>query len=396
MSHQTSDVRRQLALLTAVTALAASAAMPSPAFGQTSLSIYKDGRVVVRQTIPQAVTKGRNTLTLRLAGLDPATLFSPDSAVTVLSARVRYPSTAADALARAAGQTLSFVRSKGDTIKATVVRADPPQYRLPDGRYLLEQPGTPLFPEGLVRTSPEAEVTVDAARERPRIELAYVAQGATWEALYQVQVSGSRGQVSGTVTVMSQALRTDSAAVQLVAGQINRARASAPPDREMRVEAAMVGAPGAPAAYAAEEAVGEAHVYELPGRFSLEPGVPVTTAIFPRAGAAVQLYEADSGGRVQLIGEAAIDHTAPGRDVRIQSGDAFDVTAERVQTDYTQETIPPSRRGVPAKQRATASYRATITNAKPESVTVDVRESRFGVWRIVDSSVPAEKISATE
>jgi len=448
MSHQTSDVRRQLALLTAVTALAAFAAMPSPAFGQTSLSIYKDGRVVVRQTIPQAVTKGRNTLTLRLAGLDPATLFSPDSAVTVLSARVRYPSTAADALARAAGQTLSFVRSKGDTIKATVVRADPPQYRLPDGRYLLEQPGTPLFPEGLVRTSPEAEVTVDAARERPRIELAYVAQGATWEALYQVQVSGSRGQVSGTVTVMSQALRTDSAAVQLVAGQINRARASAPPEREMRVEAAMVGAPGAPAAYAAEEAVGEAHVYELPGRFSLEPGVPVTTAIFPRAGVAVtrefvvpgvlpwrgwlgqvplepnrapvqvwytlkrvrgtafgdrplpggtvQLYEADSGGRVQLIGEAAIDHTAPGRDVRIQSGDAFDVTAERVQTDYTQETIPPSRRGVPAKQRATASYRATITNAKPESVTVDVRESRFGVWRIVDSSVPAEKISATE
>jgi len=451
MRHQTSDVRRQPRVLTALAALAALTALTAtPVVAQTSLSIYKDGRVVVRQTIPQPLTKGRNTLTLRLAGLDPATLFSPDSAVTVLSARVRYPTTAADALARAAGQTLSFVRSKGDTVKATVVRADPPQYRLSDGRYLLEQPGTPLVPGDLVRTGAEAEITVDAARDRPRTDLAYVAQGATWEALYQIQVSGARGQVSGTVTVTPQALRSDSAAVQLVAGQINRARApAAPPEAGMRMEADMVSRQAADArGYAEEQAVGEAHVYELPGRLALEPGVPVATAIFPRAsvavtkefvvpgvlpwrgwlgqvpvepnrvpvqvwytlkrvrgtafgdrplpGGTVQLYEPDSAGRVQLIGEATIDHTAPGRDVRVQAGDAFDVTAERVQTDYTQEAIPPARRGVPAKQRVTASYRVTITNAKPESVAVDVRESRFGVWRIVDSSAPPEKISATE
>src|SRR5439155_12550826 len=340
---------------------------------QTSLSIYKDGRVVVRQTIPQALTKGRNTLTLRLAGLDPATLFSPDSAVTVLSARVRYPTTAADALAGAAGQTLSFVRAKGDTVKATVVRADPPQYRLADGRFLLEQPGTPLFPGEVVRSSLEALIVLDVARERPRMDLAYVAQGATWEALYQVQVSGARGQVTGSVTVNSQALRTDSAAVQLVAGQINRTRAPAALAEEgVRFDAVMARAQAAPQAYAAEEVVGETHVYELPGRLALEPGVPVATAIFPRAsvavtkefvvpgvlpwrgwlgqtpadpnrlpvqvwytlkrargtpfgdrplpGGTVQLYEPDSAGRVQLIGEAMIDHTAPGRDVRVQSG----------------------------------------------------------------------------
>ena len=445
MRHQTSDVRRQV-----LAVLAAVAALATPATAQTSLSIYKDGRVLVRQTVPQALTKGRNMLTVRLAGLDPATLFSPDSAVTVLSARVRYPSTAADALARAAGQTISFFRSRGDTVKATVVRADPPQYRLPDGRYLLEQPGTPLFPPELVRTSPEAEIAVDAARDRPRTELAYVAQGATWEALYQLQVSGPRGQVSGTVTVTSQSLRAESAAVQVVAGQINRARAPAAAAEEgMRLEAVVSRAQAADAmGYAEEQAVGEAHVYDLPGRYSLEPGVPVTTAIFPRAsvavmkdfvvpgvlpwrgwigqmpgqpnhvpvqvwytlkrargtafgdrplpGGTVQLYEPDSSGRVQLIGEAAIDHTAPGRDLRVQSGDAFDVTAERVQTDYNQETIPPPRRGVPARQRVTAAYKVTITNAKPDAVTVDVREARFGVWRIVDSSVPAEKISATE
>src|SRR5207247_8449034 len=110
-------------------------------------------------------------------------------------------------------------------------------------------------------------------------------------------------------------------------------------------------------------------------------------------GGTVQIYEPDSSGRVQLIGEAAVDHTAPGRALRVQPGDAFDVTAERLQTDYTQETIPPPRRGVPARQRVTAAYKVTVANAKAEAVTVDVRESRFGVFRSVDCSVPAGTIS---
>ena len=202
------------------------------------------------------------------------------------------------------------------------------------------------------------------------------------------------------------------------------------------------------APYAEEQAVGETHVYQLPGRVTLEPGVAVTTALFPRAtvayaqefvvpgvlpwrgffgpmptepnrvpvqvwytlkrprgtplgdrplpGGTVQLYQADSAGRVQLVGEARSDHTAPGRDLRVQSGEAFDVTAERVQTDYNQEQIPPPKRGLAARQRITAAYKVTISNAKPEAVTVDVRESHYGTWQIVESSVPAEKLSATE
>src|SRR5207247_9178023 len=113
-------------------------------------------------------------------------------------------------------------------------------------------------------------------------------------------------------------------------------------------------------------------------------------------GGTVELVQADSQGRVQLLGEAASGHTAPGRDLRLQSGDAFDVSAERVQTDYGQEPIPPPRRGMPARQRITAAYRVTIANAKPEAITVDVRETHYGVWKVVESSVPPEKLSATE
>lgn len=419
----------------------------SPLAGQTSLSIYTDGRVVVRKTLSQALTQGRNSVTLKIEGLDPATLFSPDSLVTVASATVRFPSTIQDALARAVGQTLAFAREK-DTVRATVVRADPPQYRLADGRLVLEQPGQPLFPAGLVRTEPEASLVVDAARARPKTELAFVGQGVTWEAVYQVVLGARQAAVSGAATVTSQALRADSAEAQLVAGTVRRTRQPAPAtdlaQRQSAIAALAVGGDMA----GAPEAVGETHVYPLPGRLTIEPGVPVTTALFPRSSATytqefvvpgvlpwrgyfggiggdplpapvqvwytvtrgrgtpfgdrplpagtVQLYQPDSAGRVQLVGEAAIGHTPAGKDLRVQSGDAFDVTAERVQTDFNQEQIPPARRGLPATARINASLRVRLTNAKPTAVTVDVREVHQGEWKVTASSAPAEKLSSSE
>ncbi len=422
--------------------------LAAPLAAQTSLSIYRDGRVVVRQSLPQALQRGLNSVTLKVEGLDPATLFSSDTAVGVVSAVVRYPSTKDEALARSLGRILSFSRGTGDTVKATVVRVTPPQYRVGDGRLLLESPGEPLFPAELVRTSPEAAILLDATRARQRTELAYVAQGITWEALYQVILMGARCQVSGTATVTSQSLRADSADVQLVAGSIQRARIRVAREEIFAERDAMRGMQRvADSLVMGEQAVGETHVYQLPDRLTIEPGVPVATALFPRSSTpvtqelivpgvlpwrgwlgqspepnrvpvqvwytlkrvrntpfgdrplpagTVQLYQADSSGRVQLIGEASNDHTAPGRDLRVQSGDAFDVTAERVQTDFTQETLPLVRRGLPNRQRVTAAYRVTISNAKADAVTVDVREARYGVWKIVESSVASEKVSATE
>ncbi len=426
------------------------AAGPALAAAQTSLSIYSDGRVVVRKTLPQGLQRGRNQLILQIEGLDPATLFSPDTVVTVASATVLYASAQNDALARAMGQTLSFVRGKGDTIRATVVRVDPPQYRLADGRLLLSPAGEPLFPAELVRTAPEAVLTLDAARGRPNTQLAYVTQGVTWEATYQaiIGASGAQAAIGGAATVTSQSLRSDSAEVQLVAGTINRARVSKGARWLVRGNLAVEGVATAERPVPEEQAVGETHVYSLPAKLSLEPGVPVTTALFPRAttsvtqefvvpgvlpwrgwigqmgdqentvpvqvwytfkrsrgsafgdrplpGGTVQLYQPDSFGRVQLIGEATIAHTPAGKDVRVPSGDAFDVTAERVQTDYTQEQLPPAKRGMPTRQRVTAAYRVTVTNAKTTAATVDVRESHFGTWRVTESSVPAEKLSSTE
>ena len=417
----------------------------TPLAAQTSLSIYRDGRVVVRRTLPQALERGRNSLTVKLDGLDPATLFSPDTAVAVVAATSRAPSTVDDALGRAIGQTLSFVCGKGDTVRATVLSVNPPQYRLPDGRLLLGSPGEPLFPSELVRSGEEAMVTLEAARARPRTEVAYVAQGASWEATYQVLLGRGRAWVAGVATVTSQ-VRVDTAEVQLVAGAV---RASRPRAEQGVFAMPTVAAARAVSEEAKEEAVGETHVYTLPGRLTIERGVPIATALFPRTGTAftrefvargafplqgfygpgptgpttvpvqvwytlkrptrspfgdrplpagaVQVYESDSAGRPQLLGEATIDHTPAGADVRLYTGDAFDVTSEWLQTDW--RTEPLQRHpitGSAGPQKVTASYRVTLRNAKAEPVTVDVIERHQGDWKVTETSIAAERLSAGE
>src|SRR5206468_2205277 len=183
-----------------------------------------------------------------------------------------------------------------------------------------------------------------------------VSSGATWEATYQA-VLGKTALVSGGATITPAEFRSDSAGVQLVAGSINRARTKQyAPAMAMERAGVMASAD----IVVTEASVGEAHVYDLPGRLTLEVGVPLTVALFPRAAApyvqefvvpgvlpwrgyfgpqptdptavpvqvwytlkrargsafgdrplpagTVQLYQADSAGRVQLIGEAAIGH----------------------------------------------------------------------------------------
>src|SRR3989441_3946337 len=122
---------------------------------QTSVSVYADGRVVVRRALPQPLDKGRNTVVLKEA-IDPATIFSPDTAVALVAAQARGATTQQEALARARGQTLAFAREK-DTIRATARGRGPPADRLRDGRFLLATPGTPLFPAELVRSERSEE-----------------------------------------------------------------------------------------------------------------------------------------------------------------------------------------------------------------------------------------------
>jgi hypothetical protein len=113
----------------------------------------------------------------------------------------------------------------------------------------------------------------------------------------------------------------------------------------------------------------------------------------PLPGGIARLYQPDSTGGLQLIGEATTGHTPAGSDLKLDAGNAFDITAKRIQTSYVTRRDSTKAHGVHTV--ATADYRVTLKNATDSLVTVLVQEERAGEWSVVSSSVPAEKVSST-
>jgi hypothetical protein len=113
----------------------------------------------------------------------------------------------------------------------------------------------------------------------------------------------------------------------------------------------------------------------------------------PLPGGIARVYQPDTAGGLQLVGEATLEHTPAGADLRLNAGNAFDITAKRIQTSYVTRRDSTKARG--PHTVATADYRVTLKNATDSVVTVMVQEERAGEWSVVSSSVPAEKISST-
>ncbi|MDP8994707.1 MAG: DUF4139 domain-containing protein, partial [Pseudomonadota bacterium] len=101
----------------------------------------------------------------------------------------------------------------------------------------------------------------------------------------------------------------------------------------------------------------------------------------------VRVYQRDARGSPQFVGESAIGHTPMGSRIGLVTGDAFDVKVHPVV----------ERREAVSATRSRTTMRYTLTNARPEPVTVDVIQS--GLWgdtRIISESVRSERRSAGE
>lgn len=429
--------RRARAATLALLALAATGAQ-----AQTSLTLYNDGRVLVRREFPVEVKRGEGQYSVPVGAVDPGSLFPLDPDIAILAGRYDAGTDYESVLRRAVGRKLSFRNGK-DTVTAELVGVSPARFRLADGTITFALPGTPQFPADLVTLEPQWTVTATSAQARRSLRLGYFTEGGGWAASYQAVLDprGTTARVSGSAVVNGGPLRLSNAELQLLAGQVNRAAVPMSPRTEAMRVSAMEAA--APAAMPGQQKVGEFHLYTLPGRHALEPGVVATVALFepasapaaqsfevrgqipwwgglpqygeeeevpvtvaytltrarqtplgdrPLPGGVVRLFQPDSTGRLQLIGEAAIDHAPAGEDLRLEVGTAFDLTAKRVQVNYatSRDTTGGRRRTV-----ATADYRVTLTNAGDAPVTVDVLEARGGEWSVVSSSVRAEKLSST-
>ena len=267
-----------------------------------------------------------------------------------------------------------------------------------------------------------------------KVETSYLTGNMSWKADYVLTVTRDEkaADLDGWVTLTnSSGVAYGNAKLQLVAGDIHQTQ----PQPMASRGAVMVMSEAAPVKQFAQESFGEYHLYSLERRTSIQnneskqisllngTGVPVEKYLMvegqayyyrnpqgignaipepvkvyyrfknlekgglgmPLPAGTVRVYQADSKGGVQFVGEDNIQHTPKDETQKIYIGNAFDVVCERKQTDYKKL----------ASNQAEMEYAITLRNHKDMPVTVEVREPVGGDWEVVNSSFKAEKLDAT-
>ncbi|MBI5487316.1 MAG: DUF4139 domain-containing protein [Deltaproteobacteria bacterium] len=279
------------------------------------------------------------------------------------------------------------------------------------------------------------------AAARRRIETSYLTWGMNWQADYVLLLSadGSKADLTGWVTLTNESgIPFDDATLQLVAGRVN---VETPAGHEARVvvSAMNIELTSTPASHRGfvEENLFEYHLYTLQRPTDLADreqkqiellaasAVPVERhyrlygesywltseqngiteglhpSVFlefvnsedhdlgmPLPGGTVRVYGTDPGGGTgrEFLGEDVIDHTPREERVKLRVGSAFDIVADRRQTDYE----------ILSNDVVETEWEVKLRNRKSEPVVVELREPTTGDWEVVRASVEWRKESARE
>ncbi len=289
-----------------------------------------------------------------------------------------------------------------------------------------------------LRDRPTLVLALESAEAGSRLlELSYLSGGLGWKADYvgELSADGRRLDLTGWVTLTNRSgTGYRNAQLQLVAGEVNQVE----DERQAPQYEAMALRSAAPAPNMREERLFEYHLYSLAQPTTLAdnqtkqvalldaPGVSVGKELLiqgnqrvfqephgeltqelpvnvyltatndaashlglPLPAGILRIYQRDSQGRVQFIGEDRIDHTPKHATLRLKLGQAFDVTAERKQTAFKKL----SGSG-PWQYQSESAYEIGVKNAKPEPETVVIQERIPGDWSILEESAAHEQGNA--
>jgi hypothetical protein len=101
----------------------------------------------------------------------------------------------------------------------------------------------------------------------------------------------------------------------------------------------------------------------------------------------IRVYKEDTSDKSLIfVGEDLIDHTPKDENLEVYLGDAFDVIAERIQTDFKKTSDTSCKE----------SFKIVLRNHKNEDVEIKVVEHlyRWSNWKIVDASDKYEKVDS--
>lgn len=409
------------------------------------ITIYNDGQALVRDARRVNLTRGVQRIAFRevaatirpeTASLKPLAGASFDLLEQNFDFDLLTP---AALLRKYAGRTVTVIHTNSATgvetsEQATVLATNEGVVlRYPD-RIETGIAGRLSFPDvpASLRDRPTLSIELDAAQPGERqVELSYLANQIGWKADYiaNLNADATRMTLNGWVTLTNQSgTAYENARLQLVAGTLNRVAEV----RQLAVP--MMAAKATRAEPMAEEKLADYHLYTLPRLTTIENNQTKQVALMsasevpvrreyvlqnnsvewwylarrtdmqkglkpsvylrfenkggelgiPLPAGVVRAYMPDSAGGSQLIGEDSIPHTPKGETVSLRLGEAFDLTADRIQTDFR----------VLSEHSRQSSYRIELRNADLKPATVTVREPLRGDWKITSETLPHVKESA--
>jgi hypothetical protein len=292
----------------------------------------------------------------------------------------------------------------------------------------------PDLPKNLVATPTLVWDLENRESGTQTVEASYLTAGMNWRADYVLLVNAddTKGDLQGWVTLTNNSGATfEDARLQLVAGDVNRVSE----ERNYALAGAMQRKAMDDVSQFQEQGFFEYHLYTLQRPTSVRdnetkqvslleaagfevkkefvlngqhyyytnynnPGQPIKEKVgvyvqfrnaqqnklgMPLPAGTIRLYKKDDKGNQQFIGEDKIDHTPKDEDVRVKVGDAFDIVAERKQTDY---------KVIVSGHLYEYGYEIKIRNHKDSPINVVVNEPIGGDWEMVSSTFEARKTAA--
>jgi len=406
------------------------------------VTVYNNNLGLIREVRRVHLPRGEGELRFMdvASSIQPSTVHVASAGLAVLEQNYEYDLMNADKLLdKYVGKQIKIVdwnrhHDRKDVVEATLLSNNQGQiYRI--GREIfLGHPGVkvlPELPESLI-AKPTLTWLFRNEGTGPRdVEVSYLTEDIQWRADYVLllDASDTLGDLSGWVTLDNRSgARYTDAGLKLVAGTVNRVT-QAPRERRGMVKAmARAQDDGF-----REESLFEYHLYDLgrrttikdrqtkqirlleasgfgvekellvegsPGLFTRrapnpKPRRPVSVFVrfrnerenglgMPLPAGIVRVYKEDAGGSQQFVGEDRIEHTPKGETVRLKTGEAFDVVAERTQTDYRQVTS-----GVHETE-----WETVVRNHKEEPARVGILAPLSGNWEILSHSHPYRKTDA--
>lgn len=439
------------ALLLAAPAGADSGEIVSTAKDQKTLSltIYNNNLAMIKDRRLITVPKGASTLAFR----EVSARIRPETALLsggpeVLEQNFEYDLlTPHSLLAKYVGREVTLLKQHPTTgeeraQQALVLSAGDGVVLQVDGHIETGVNGRLVYPDVPLnlRDRPTLTMEVSSAEAGPQeMELSYLSTGLTWQADYVAELGSDEStlDLNGWVTLTNESgVGYANARLQLVAGDVHVVSLAQERDKEMVLEEKAVAA--VPGRAMEEEEMFEYHLYTLgrpttigerqkkqvallqadgvrsrkefilqgsdyyyrtqAGDLGRKLGVDIELAIknekehglgLPIPAGVVRVYKKDGKGFLQFVGEDRIEHTPDRETIRLHLGTAFDLSADKKQTDFKKLA------GMgPYNYAYESSYELKIKNAKEEKVQVQVREPLPGDWKILRESAPHTKENA--